>query len=523
MKSTEYSQLGDVVRVQAAQRPDTVAIVFQGRPTTYAALDRAASRVAAALIAAGVKTGDRVCILAKNSDRYIECMFGAGKAGAVLTPINWRLAPAEIAYILNDSRAAILFADADLLASLDAAECPHLTTRIVLTGEAPGAIGYAAWIGDSDAADPQVALSPDDIALQMYTSGTTGRPKGAMLSHGNLRKLCDLEGPPTPPWFRMHPADTSLVAVPLFHIGGTEAAMRPLFSGGKVIIHREFDPAAVLRDIEAYGINALNLVATALQMVIEHPNAATTDFGSVRGVFYGASPIPLDLLRNGLRVLKCDFVQVYGMTEVTSTATTLSPADHSPEGTPRMRSAGQPLPGVELKIIDADGAALPPHQVGEIAIRSKSVMKGYWGMPEATEAAIDADGWFRTGDAGYLDEDGYIYIHDRVKDMIVSGGENIYPAEVENAIFGHPQVQEVAVIGVPDPKWGEAVKAVIVARPGEIIDEAELLGWVRARIAAYKAPRSFDFPAALPRNASGKVLKTELRKPYWAGHARGVN
>jgi acyl-CoA synthetase (AMP-forming)/AMP-acid ligase II len=523
VKSSDYRILGDAVRTQAALRPDAVALIYQDRRSTYASLDAAANRLANALLDLGIQKGDRVCILAKNSDRYLECIFGASRARAVITPINWRLAPAEIEYILNDSHAKILFVDADLMAGLNGVDCSHLTHRIVLDGAAPGGLDYETLTARAAPSDPGLEVSLQDVVMQIYTSGTTGRPKGAMLTNANFLKICDLEGPPTPAWFQMQSSDVSIVAVPQFHIGGVETSLRPLFGGATLIIHREFDPASVLGDIEAFGVTVIALVPTALQMVIEHPNAERTDFSSIRTLFYGASPIPLDLLRESMRVVNCDFVQAYGMTETTGTIVTLPPADHSPEGTPRMRSAGKPLPGVELKVVDGKGAALGPHQVGEIVVRTRSVMCGYWGMPEATAATIDAEGWLSTGDAGYLDEDGYIYIHDRVKDMIVSGAENIYPAEVENAIFGHPQVAEVAVIGVPDPKWGEAVKAVIVPRPGEVIDEGELLTWVRTRIAGYKVPRSIDIIEELPHNATGKVLKTELRKPYWAGYTRAVN
>jgi long-chain acyl-CoA synthetase len=523
LKSSDYRAPADAIRVNAARRPDAVALVYQDRPIAYAQLDAATNTVAQAMLDLSAEPGDRVCILAKNSDRFIEVMFGASKAGVVFTPVNWRLAPAEIEYILNDARAKILFIDKEMLQALAGLDCPHLVHRIVLDAPAAGEVEFEAWKAAASGEDPRLPAAPGDVAMQMYTSGTTGRPKGAMLTNANFLKVCDLEGPPTPSWFQMTANDVSLVAIPLFHIGGTETALRPLFCGGTLVIHRDFDPAAVLADIEAYRVTVLSLVPTALQLVVEHPKAPNTDVGSVRILFYGASPIPLELLRKSMRVLGCDFVQAYGMTEATSTVVTLPPHDHSPEGTPRMRSAGKPLPGVELKVVDGDGAALGPGKVGEILVRARSVMCGYWGMPEATAAALDSEGWLHTGDAGYLDEDGYVYIHDRVKDMIVSGGENIYPAEVENAIFGHPKVAEVAVIGVPDSKWGEAVKAVIVPRPGETIDEAELIGWVRARIAGYKAPRSIDVRAELPHNAAGKVLKTELRKPYWAGYTRAVN
>jgi acyl-CoA synthetase (AMP-forming)/AMP-acid ligase II len=240
-------------------------------------------------------------------------------------------------------------------------------------------------------------------------------------------------------------------------------------------------------------------------------------------MLYGASPIPLDLLKECMAVFGCQFVQLYGMTETCGTVVVLEPEDHNPEGSPRMRSAGRPMHGVELAILDPEGQRVGVGNVGEIAIRSEANMTGYWKQPEATARTIAADGWLRTGDAGYLDADGFLYIHDRIKDMIISGGENIYPAEVENAIFGHPEVADVAVIGVPDAKWGESVKAMVVRAPDSTLSEAQIIAWARQRIAGYKAPRSVDFIEALPRNASGKILRRSLREPYWQALDRQVS
>jgi long-chain acyl-CoA synthetase len=265
------------------------------------------------------------------------------------------------------------------------------------------------------------------------------------------------------------------------------------------------------------------MVPAAMQIVVRHPRAREVDYSRIKYILYGASPIPLDLLRECMEVFGCGFVQMYGMTETTGTIVALPPEDHDPAGNPRMRSAGKPLPGVEVVILDDAGNRLKPGEVGEIATRSMANMAGYWNLPDATAKTIDAEGWLRTGDAGYMDEDGYVYIHDRVKDMIISGGENIYPAEVENAIFGHPDVADVAVIGVPDAKWGEAVKAIVVKKPGRAPTAENIIAFARERIAAYKAPKSVDFIDALPRNPSGKILRRELRETYWAGKERRVN
>jgi long-chain acyl-CoA synthetase len=296
-----------------------------------------------------------------------------------------------------------------------------------------------------------------------------------------------------------------------------------LYNGAKGVVAREFDPSRVLDFIERDRISKMFMVPAAMQIVVRQPRAREVDFSCLKFLLYGASPIPLDLLKECMEVFGCGFVQMYGMTETCGTIVALPPEDHDPQGNARMRSAGKPLPGVEIAILGDDGAPLPPLEVGEIATRSAANMTGYWNLPEATANTIDAEGWLRTGDAGYLDEDGYVYIHDRVKDMIITGGENVYPAEVENAIFGHPAVADVAVIGVPDPQWGEAVKAVVVARPGAEATPAEIIAWARERIAGFKTPKSVDFIEALPRNPSGKILRRELREPYWAGVGRRVN
>ena len=288
-------------------------------------------------------------------------------------------------------------------------------------------------------------------------------------------------------------------------------------NGAKGVVAREFDPFKVLDYIEHDRISKMFMVPAALQIVVRQPRAREVDYSRLKYILYGASPIPLDLLRECMEVFGCGFVQQYGMTETCGTIVYLPPEDHDPAGNARMRAAGLPMPGVEIKVVDETGASLPPNTVGEVAVRSVSNMAGYWRLPEATAATVAADGWLRTGDAGYLDEDGYLFIHDRVKDMIISGGENIYPTEVEDAIFGHPSVSEVAVIGVPDDKWGEAVKGVITLKPGASFDEAELIGWARSRIAAYKAPRSITVLPELPKNAAGKLLKTELRRLFREG------
>ncbi|MDE1172230.1 MAG: fatty acid--CoA ligase [Parvibaculaceae bacterium] len=516
--------LGDVSRYQAEIQPDATAFTFEGRTVSYADFNRHTDLVASGLIAAGLKPGARIAYLGKNSDAYFELFMGAPKAGVVMVPVNWRLAGPEVAFIVDDAAAPILFVGPefyDLVASLRD-KLPKVHTIVAMEGGVPGWPAYEEW-RDSQAITALPPVSRDDVALQLYTSGTTGLPKGAMLAHRNLLDMRASNAAARLPWDQWNGDDVSLVAMPVSHIGGTGWGLMGLYNGAKNVVAREFNPNAVLDFIEHDKVSKLFMVPAAMQIVLRDPRSRHVDYSRLKYILYGASPIPLELLREGMEVFKCGFVQNYGMTETCGTVVALPPEDHVPEGSPRMRSAGKPLPGVRIKILGEDGSSLPPHQVGEIAIHSPANMAGYWNLPDATAKTIDADGWLRTGDAGYVDEDGYVYVHDRVKDMIISGGENVYPAEVENAVFGHPDVADVAVIGVPDERWGEAVKAIVVLKPGATADVGGIIAWTRERIAAYKSPKSVDFIEALPRNASGKILRRELRDPYWAGKDRRVN
>lgn len=530
MSAVDFDQmptLGDIARYQARVRGGEVALTFEGRTTTYGQFDALTNRVANALIAEGVARGQRIAYVGKNSDHYFELLIGAAKMGAVMTPIGWRLAPPEVAYIIEDSEAPIVFVGPEVIGQTETV-AGHLTYRpTVIAMEADGADGrplYEAWRDAAPDADPGVAIDPAvDVAVQLYTSGTTGKPKGAMLTHANLLSGRRAAAEAKMPWNEWAPDDVSLVAMPVAHIGGTGWGVVGLYNGAKGVVAREFDPFKVLDFIEQDRISKMFMVPAALQIVVRQPRAREVDYSRMKYILYGASPIPLDLLRECMEVFGCGFCQQYGMTETCGTIVYLPPEDHDPAGNARMRAAGLPMPGVEIKVIDEAGNSVPAGTVGEVAVRSVANMPGYWKLPEATASTIGPDGWLRTGDAGYLDEDGYLFIHDRVKDMIISGAENIYPAEVESAVYGHPAVAEVAVIGIPDEKWGEAVKAVVALKPGMTATPDEIITFARGRIAAFKAPKSVDFIDALPRNASGKILRKDLREPYWAGRERRVN
>jgi len=527
----EIETMADVPRYHARVRPQSIALIDGDRVSTYARFQERTARVANGLLALGVKPGARIAALDQNSDRYFEILFGAAKVGAVLVSVNWRLAPPEISYILNDARAEVIFIGqgfAGLLRPL-LKDLPHLKHVVVVDGNAEGWLSYESWIAAQSDEDPPFRGEPKDTIVQMYTSGTTGNPKGVQLSHFSLyahdrnRALLKEQFDPSLGWNEWDANDVSLVTMPAFHISGTGWGIVGLYNGAKSIILSQFEPGTVLRTIDVERVSKLVLVPAAIQMLLRHPDCRKTDFSAIKHLLYGASPIPLDLLREAVEVFKCGFIQLYGMTETAGAVTYLPAEDHDPSGTKRMRSAGRAITGSKIEIRDASGRTLGTGAEGEIWIKSATCMNGYWNLPEATASTMPGGDWVRSGDAGYMDEDGYVYIQDRVKDMIVSGGENIYPAEVESAMYGHPAIAEVAVIAVPDAKWGEAVKAIVVLKPGAEPDAASILEFTRTRIAGYKVPKSIDFVAELPRNATGKVLKRELRKPFWAGQERQVN
>ena len=371
-------------------------------------------------------------------------------------------------------------------------------------------------------ADDFEGAGPDDAVLQLYTSGTTGNPKGAVLTNANLFALRQPAEEAAQPWSSWDEDEAILVCMPCAHIGGTGLGIMAMAAGVRAIVQAEFTPDGVLDGFEQ-GITRLFIVPAALQMVVQHPRAKDTDMSAVKYVMYGAAPIPLDLLREAVQTIpEAGFLQCYGMTETTGTIAMLPPQDHTLEGNQRMKSAGKAVPGAELRVVDEDGEELPRGEVGELICRSPSNMQGYWNLPDATRGALK-DGWMHTGDAAYMDDDGYVYIQDRIKDMIISGGENVYPAQVESAIYGHPAVGEVAVIGVPDDIWGEAVKACVVPRPGSEVDPDDIIAFTRERLAGFKVPKTVDVIEAMPRNASGKILRRELRAPYWKDHDRQVN
>lgn len=509
---------GDAVRAHALAAPDKVAITFEGRSTTYLELDRAANQVANGLITLGVEETDRIAILDKNTDRFFEIWLGLSKLRAVIVPINARLAAPEIEYVLNDADVKILFVGESFVELIGKIR-DRVTgvKKIIVVNEE-----YETWRQSYPSLQVQHAVSFDDVSMQLYTSGTTGNPKGVQLTNGNT---LNSSAETLASWGNWNASDTALVAMPLFHIAGCGAGMLSLIGGLKMVLVRDFIPAQVIELIQKERITVAFLVPAMIMFLLDEKSIAEADLSSLRRIVYGASPIPSKLLRRAIhRFSSTGFVQIYGLTETTGGITVLSPEDHADSDNPRLRSCGRPIAGVELRIMGADGNPVRQGEVGEIVCRTAKNMKGYWNRDAETERTL-RNGWLHTGDVGYVDEDGYVYIHDRVKDMIVSGGENIYPAEIESAIFGHQSIADVAVIGVPDDRWGEAVKALIVLKPGVAADSAaaDILAYARERLAGYKVPKSIDFIEAMPRNPTGKVLKRELREKYWQGYERRVN
>ena len=523
LMAKDITTLADIVRTHGVSRASDNSLIEGDRTRTWGELYERSIRVANALQAAGVGVQDRVAFLDKNSIEHFEVFYGCALINAVSVDINWRLAPPEVEFIVNDAAAKVLVVHADFWPVIEAIRANLTTTQlIVVIGGTGGDIDYETWVNSGAATDPAVVSASEDVAFQLYSSGTTGRPKGVMLTNNNFFVM--LPGART--FWKLSDDMINLVAMPLFHIGGGGWATAGQFVGSSSIIVREMDPNAVIQLIEKHKITHGFLVPAVLQFMLMMPSVKEADFSSLQLMVYGASPISLEVLTNSVETFKCDFMQVYGLTETTGATTLLPSEDHDPKGpnAHRLRSCGVPAPGVEIRIIDnATGKELPAREVGEIWCKSPQVMKGYWNNPKATAESITPDGWFKTGDAGYRDEDGYIYIHDRVKDMIVSGGENVYPAEVESALMSHPAIADVAVIGVPHEKWGETVKAIVVKKADVAVTEAEIIEFSKGLLARFKCPTSVDWIDALPRNPSGKILKKDLRAPYWEGRERMVN
>ncbi|WP_395701310.1 long-chain-fatty-acid--CoA ligase [Aquabacterium sp.] len=516
--------LTQALRKGQRERPNETAAICGTERISRAQLADRVARLAGVLQQLGMAPGDRVGMLSLNSIRFVEYFYGCWWGGGVVNPVNIRWSPKEVAYSLDDCDTRLLIVDdtfAPMVPALRAFSKSLATVIYVGRGPVPEGLVDAEALMAGQAPVPDAGRGGADLAAVMYTGGTTGHPKGVMLSHANLY-INALSNMGTVP---RQSVRASLVVAPMFHVAGCGVSIINLMRLATMVIVPAFDEVAILTALQQHRANELFLVPTMIQRVVDHPRFAEFDLSSVKLVLYGAAPIDAALLARAMeRLPGAGFAQAYGMTELSPTITVLVPEQHlpGPNQARWLRSAGRPVPIAEVRVVDAEGQDCPVGTVGEICTRGPMVMQGYWHKPAETAAALQ-DGWMHTGDAGRFDEDGFLYVVDRLKDMVVTGGENVYSAEVENAIAQLPQVAMCAVIGVPDDQWGERVHAVIVLREGASIDEATVVAHCKTLIAGYKCPRSVEFRAALPITAAGKLQKFALREPHWAGRQRRVN
>ena len=505
----------------AHEKPSQPAIIFADRGVTisYAELERQTNACVAELRARGLKAGDRIAYLGPNNDLYFPTLFGAIRAGIVLVPLNFRLTAPEIEYQLMDSDARLLIHDPAMHEKAQAAIAglkapPTLLPTEGSAAEPPGTANLRTLLAREAAAVP-VPTELDQVILQLYTSGTTGKPKGAQISHGalSLARHAELIAPELA---HLTEACMSLSAMPNFHVGGMSWVLMGLVRKGTVVVTADPLPANMLKLLREFNIRHSFIVPTVLRAIVDALKAGGETAPQMDGIYYGAMPIGASLLDEIIQCFKCPLVQFFGMTENTGSVTMLGPADHDPARPHLLKSVGKPYPGMSLEIRGQDRQVLPPRRHGEIWVQSPTLMTGYWNLPEKTSEAL-IDGWYATGDGGYVDEEGFLFLTDRIKDMIVSGGENVYPVEVEEALRQHPAVLDAAVIGLPDGRWGEMVVTVVELRPGHAGDIEAILAHVRLRLAGYKCPKRVHFDA-LPRTASGKVQRAALKTRLIAGH-----
>ena len=517
--------LTQMLNSSADSAPASIATRCGSRSRSWSETRERVSRLASALRELGVSRGDRVAILALNSDRYTEYYFAVWWAGAVVVPMNLRWSAKENAYALNDAEVEVLFADeafAPMVPEIRGESDKLKTLIFVGDGDAPeGFLAFEDLIASSSTCEDECG-DGEELAGLFYTGGTTGFPKGVMLPHRAL-------------WYNavviakhvnIDADDSYLHSAPMFHLADGAMGSAVSMTGATHVYIPAFDAEAAMTAIEEHSVSHAVMVPTMLGMMLQHPEFDARRLKSLRRLMYGASPMPQGLLQKALETLpNLDFVQGYGQTELAPIATVLPATYHVLDGprSTKLRSAGRAAVGCEVRIVGEDGADLGVDEVGEIVVRSPGTMLGYWKLPDETESAL-RDGWVHTGDGGYRDEDGFIFIVDRLKDMIVTGGENVFSAEVESAISTHPSVAEVAVVGIPSEKWGEAVHAIVVPHEGDDVDEASIIEHCKPLIANYKWPRSVTIRSeTLPLSGAGKILKRELRAPFWEGQERSVN
>jgi acyl-CoA synthetase (AMP-forming)/AMP-acid ligase II len=515
-----YETLGAALADQARIKGEALALAFGARHSSYSEFDRRADQVARALIGLGMGPGTRIGVLGRNSDRYAELMFGAARADVVTLTFNWRLARPELEYIAGDARLQAIFFDPEFVEEARNLRRIDPGLLLVSLGDQGGSeLGYERFCaaGSPDVAVPEV--DPDSPTLLLYTSGTTGKPKGVLISHRalliNLAQLHISQGPG-----QTAHDDIVLLSPPLFHVGGLCILVGAVIFGLPTIVLAEAKVPEMVAAIEQYRITRAVIIPSLMPAIVEAALSGAR-LSSLRTILYGMSPVPEPVLLEMTKIWGCHFLQGYGMTEACGTVTTLAPGDHY-AGSPHLIAAGRPLPDVEMEIRRLDGSRADIGEPGEIILKTPALAVGILQAGEVRPMPLN-DGWYETGDVGYFDDRGYLFLRDRKKDMIISGGENIYSVEVESVLTDHPDVERVAIIGVPSDKWGEEVKAIIVPSPGASPDPAAIIAFARERLAGYKVPKSVDFVSELPVTSVGKIAKNVLRERYWEGRERRIN
>jgi len=515
MNTTEFLTIANAIC------PDKEAIVFEGNRYTFSQLNERVNRLANAMLGMGVQQGDRIALIHVNCNQCIEAYFAIARIGGIYVPLNFRAKENELTYMLNTAEANTFFVGERYLDLVNSVKTSLSTVRnyISIDSQHEGYSYYEDLIASASAEDVFTDIGDEDTTILMYTAGTTGFPKGVMLSHNSF-SIYVLEN--------VTPADPiseekNILTVPLYHVAGIQAMMAAIYGGRTLVMERQFEATEWMGLVQDEKVGRAMMVPTMLKQLMDHPDFSKYDLSSMQVITYGAAPMPLPVIRKAMELFSgVSFINAFGQTETASTITTLSPADHVIEGTDeekekklkRLSSIGRPMNDVEMKIIDDEGNDLPVGEVGEIVARGPRVMSGYWKEEEKTAKTIDVDGWVHTGDMGYMDDGGYFFLAGRTTDMIIRGGENISPEEVECVIHEHPKVEEAAVIGIPDDEWGEVPMCIVVLKEGQSATEDEIIQYCRTALASYKRPRKIAFTAELPRNQMGKILKRVLRDQY---------
>ena len=512
----------DFLSIACAICPDRDLIRFDGNRFSFALINDRVNRLANAIAAMGVSKGDRVGFLDVNGNPYVEAYFACAKLGAIFVPMNFRAKAAELAYMISNAEAKLLFVGEQYRDMVDGLmdQAPSVKRRISLGAPYAQVPGYEDCLSEASADEPGTEIDDEDITILMYTAGTTGRPKGVALKHSGFVTYVLNNVEPAGPDIE----ERNLLTVPMYHVAGMQAMLAGVYGGRTLVMMRQFEVNQWMASVEQEQVTRAMLVPTMLKRIVDDPGFASRDLSSLKIVTYGAAPMPLPVIKKAIAALPwVRFINAFGQTETASTISMLGPEDHQLTGTPEeidqklkrlTASIGKPLSDVEVKIVDEDGNTLAPHQVGEILVKGDRVMSGYWNDDQKTAQVMTRDGWLRTSDRGYIDEDGYIFLAGRSDDIIIRGGENIAPAEVESVLQSHPMIDEAVIIGITDPEWGQEPRAIVVLKEGANLTEQEIIDYTKPLLAGFKRPRSVVFVDALPRNVMGKVLRKQLRELY---------